>query len=130
MTDTTSRKSTIAAHGEYTTHGIPNGLTSLTPFLAVTSAREAIAFYRDVFGARVVAATEMGGVVVHADLDFGNGRLQLICRSGCQECRDERLLGFDPGAAHRVPVGRDAGGVWRVVLRLQCQADIRGLVTA
>ncbi|MDQ0690707.1 glyoxalase/bleomycin resistance/extradiol dioxygenase family protein [Arthrobacter sp. W4I7] len=77
MTDTTSRKSTIAAHGEHTTHGVPNGLTSLTPFLAVTSAREAIAFYRDVFGARVVAATEMGGVVVHADLDFGNGRLQL-----------------------------------------------------
>lgn len=77
MTDTTSPESTTAAHGEHTTHGIPNGLTSLTPFLSVPNAKEAIAFYRDVFGARVVGETEMGGVVVHAELDFGNGRLQL-----------------------------------------------------
>ncbi|SDX30968.1 PhnB protein [Arthrobacter sp. cf158] len=74
MTDTTS---TEAATGQYTTHGIPNGLTSLTPFLAVPNAKAAIAFYRDVFGARVVGETEMGGVVVHAELDFGNGHLQL-----------------------------------------------------
>lgn len=40
-------------------------------------ATEAIEFYRDVFGARVVDVTEMGGIVVHAELDFGNGRLQL-----------------------------------------------------
>ena len=33
-------------------------------------------FYEQVFGARVVDVTEMNGVVVHADLDFGNGRLQ------------------------------------------------------
>ena len=51
MTDTTSTESTTAAHGEHTTHGIPNGLTSLTPFLAVPNAKAAIAFYRDVFGA-------------------------------------------------------------------------------
>ena len=29
------------------------------------------------FGARVVDATEMGGVVVHAELDLGTGRLQI-----------------------------------------------------
>ena len=62
--------------GEHTTSGAPHGFTSLTPFLAVPGAREAIEFYRDVFGASVVDVTEMGGVVVHADLDFGNGRLQ------------------------------------------------------
>ena len=66
-----------AAHGQHTTHGIPHGLTSLTPFIAVPRARQAIEFYRDVFGARVVDATEIGGVVAHAVLDFGNGRLQL-----------------------------------------------------
>jgi len=65
------------ATGQYTTGGIPHGYTSLTPFLAVPNATEAIAFYRDVFGARVVDVTEMGGVVVHADLDFGQGHLQL-----------------------------------------------------
>lgn len=64
-------------NGRYTTDGTPDGYTSLTPFLAVPDAGRAVEFYRDVFGARVVDVTEMGGVVVHADLDFGNGRLQL-----------------------------------------------------
>ncbi|MCF3139937.1 VOC family protein [Paenarthrobacter sp. AR 02] len=77
MTDTTSTEAATAANGEHTTHGVPKGLTSLTPFLAVSNAKEAIAFYRDVFGTRVVGETEMGGVVVHAELDFGNGHLQL-----------------------------------------------------
>jgi PhnB protein len=77
MTDTTSTQSSTAAHGEHTSHGIPHGSTSLTPFLAVASAREALAFYRDVFGARIISATEFGGAVVHAELDFGQGHLQI-----------------------------------------------------
>lgn len=66
-----------AATGAHTTNGLPHGSSSLTPFLAIPGAKEAIEFYRDVFGARVVDVTEMGGVVVHAELDFGNGHLQL-----------------------------------------------------
>lgn len=72
-----STVNTQGVTGQYTTGGIPHGYTSLTPFLVVPNATEAIAFYRDVFGARVVDVTEMGGVVVHADLDFGQGHLQL-----------------------------------------------------
>jgi len=68
---------TQAVTGDHTTEGVPHGMTSLTPFLAIPRAAEAVEFYRDVFGARVVDVTEFGGVVVHADLDFGNGRLQL-----------------------------------------------------
>ncbi len=63
--------------GEHTTNGTPHGTTSLTPFLAIENAREAVEFYREIFGARLVDATEMGGVLVHADLDFGQGHLQL-----------------------------------------------------
>lgn len=63
--------------GEHTTAGKPHGMTALTPFLAIEGAKEAIGFYRNVFGARVVDVTEIGGVVVHADLDFGDGQLQL-----------------------------------------------------
>lgn len=73
MTD----ENTAGVTGEHTTDGRPNSATSLTPFLAIPRARHAIDFYRDVFGARVVDVTEFGGVVVHADLDFGLGRLQL-----------------------------------------------------
>jgi PhnB protein len=72
MTDTTP-----AATGTHTTNGTPHGATSLTPFLAIPAARGAVDFYRDVFGARVVDVTEMGGIVAHAVLDFGNGLLQL-----------------------------------------------------
>ncbi|WP_347351324.1 VOC family protein [Intrasporangium sp.] len=66
-----------AADGRFTTDGRPHGFTSLTPFLALGDARGAIAFYRDVFGARVVGVTELAGGIAHAELDFGSGRLQL-----------------------------------------------------
>lgn len=77
--NTTSQTMTTprAATGLHTTNGIPHGSTSLTPFLAVRNAKDAIAFYRDVFEARVVDVTELGGVVAHAVLDFGAGQLQL-----------------------------------------------------
>lgn len=66
-----------AANGQYTDNGTPKGASSITPFVAIPGARAAIGFYRDVFGARIVDITEMGGVVVHAVLDFGHGLLQL-----------------------------------------------------
>ncbi|WP_138946382.1 glyoxalase/bleomycin resistance/extradiol dioxygenase family protein [Plantibacter sp. M259] len=67
----------IGISGDHTTDGIPDGSTSLTPFLVVERAMDAIGFYRSVFGARLVDTTEVGGVIVHAELDFGAGRLQL-----------------------------------------------------
>jgi PhnB protein len=70
-------ESTNAATGAHTTDGLPHGATSLTPFLAIPRAGEAVEFYREVFGARLIDATEFGGVIAHADLDFGNGHLQL-----------------------------------------------------
>lgn len=75
--DAMTEELTRAVTGAHTTNGVPHGVTSLTPFLAIPRAGEALAFYRDVFGARVVDTTEFGGVLAHADLDFGNGRLQL-----------------------------------------------------
>ena len=68
--ESTSTEPTQPATGEHTTNGVPHGATSLTPFLAIPRAAEAIEFYRDVFGARLIDATEFGGVVAHADLDF------------------------------------------------------------
>jgi PhnB protein len=61
------------ATGRYTSNGIPNGSTSLTPHIVVTPAEKAMQFYRDVFGARIVDVTRLPGsdVVAHAVLDFG-----------------------------------------------------------
>lgn len=63
--------------GEHTIDGGPRRATSITPFLAIPDARGALEFYRDVYGATVRDATEFGGVVVHATLDFGCGLLQI-----------------------------------------------------
>jgi len=69
--------SITGATGAHTTDGRPNSATSLTPFLVIPGAKEALAFYRDVFGARITDVTEFDGVVVHAGLDFGLGLLQI-----------------------------------------------------
>jgi len=68
---------TTGLTGAHTTDGRPNNATSLTPFLAIPRAADAIEFYREVFGATVIDVTEMGGIVVHADLDLGLGLLQV-----------------------------------------------------
>jgi PhnB protein len=57
---------------------IPEGYTSLTPFLCIDGAAKAIEFYTSVFGAELIEKMDAGdGSVAHAELDFGTGRLQL-----------------------------------------------------
>jgi len=79
MTDTLS---TAPANGAHTVNGTPRSATSLTPFLVVEPAEKAIAFYTEVFDARLVDRTDMPGpdgrtIVAHAVLDLGQGQLQL-----------------------------------------------------
>lgn len=58
--------------------GKPDGYTTLTPFLVCQPAAEALAFYTAVFGASVVSRMDgPDGTVLHAELDFHDGRLQL-----------------------------------------------------
>jgi len=73
---------TVAAHGAHTDHGTPHNATSLTPFIVVRDADQAIRFYEHVFGTHLVDRTDMPGPdgtprVAHAVLDVGNGLLQL-----------------------------------------------------
>jgi PhnB protein len=57
---------------------IPEGYTSLTPFLVIDGAAEAIEFYISVFGATLIEKMDgPNGSIAHAELDFGSGRLQL-----------------------------------------------------
>ena len=71
----------VGATGQYTRNGTPVGYTAITPFIAVNSPAEAISFYEAVFGAKTKSVTDVGDegnkIIVHADLDFGNGFLQL-----------------------------------------------------
>lgn len=57
---------------------LPDGYTSLTPFLCVDGASAAIEFYTSVFGASVVTRNDLpDGKVAHAELQLETGRLQL-----------------------------------------------------
>ena len=70
-------ENTTGVTGAHTTDGRPHGASTLTPFLVIRGAKEALDYYRDVFGARVTDVTEFDGLVVHAGLDFGAGFLQV-----------------------------------------------------
>ena len=72
----TTQKNTPAT-GSHTTNGTPHGYSSITPFLAVADPTAALAFYQEVFGAQLISAFRFGEVVVHAELQFSDGRLQL-----------------------------------------------------
>ncbi|ACQ78382.1 Glyoxalase/bleomycin resistance protein/dioxygenase [Beutenbergia cavernae DSM 12333] len=56
----------------------PAGYSTITPFLCVDGAAAAVAFYTDVFGAHEIArAAAPDGTIAHAELQVGDGRLQL-----------------------------------------------------
>lgn len=67
--------------GTFTNQGTPIGYTTLTPFIVASDPAAAIAFYEAVFGAKAKSVTEFNHdgrqIIVHADIDFGNGVLQL-----------------------------------------------------
>jgi PhnB protein len=57
---------------------IPDGYHSITPYLSIRGATEAIAFYKQAFGAEEIYRLDMpGGKVGHAELQIGNSRIML-----------------------------------------------------
>lgn len=59
-------------------NGRPDGYTTLTPFLVCSPCADALTWYAEVFGAVVTERMDgPGGTVMHAELDLGDGRLQL-----------------------------------------------------
>lgn len=64
-----------AANGNYTSHGLPHGSTSLTPHIVVSPAKGALDLYASVFGAKIGAVHRMGDAIAHADLEFTSGKM-------------------------------------------------------
>lgn len=57
---------------------IPDGYYSLTPYLVIKGAAEAIEYYQKVFGAtETVRMPGPGGRVMHAEVNIGNSMLML-----------------------------------------------------
>ncbi|WP_202619252.1 VOC family protein [Ornithinimicrobium cavernae] len=75
MSTGTSPHTRSRTHTDYQ----PEGYTTLTPFVVVSPAADAITFYQDVFGARTTSRIDSpDGTVLHAELQVGDGRLQLM----------------------------------------------------
>jgi PhnB protein len=66
---------------------IPEGHHGAIPYLTVSNASEAIAFYKAAFGAVEVLCIEHGGKVGHAELEIGEARIML-----CDEFPDHDAL--------------------------------------
>jgi PhnB protein len=59
-------------------HHIPEGYTAVTPYLIVKGAADAIAYYKNVFGAvEVVRMPDPKGRIAHAELKIGGSYMML-----------------------------------------------------
>jgi PhnB protein len=60
-----------------TSSHVPEGLTTVTPYLIVRDPRAAMDFYKNVFGATEMMRHEDGGRVVHAKLRIGGSPVEI-----------------------------------------------------
>lgn len=56
---------------------IPEGYHSVTPYLIVDGAAEALEFYKKAFGATEIMRMPMGDKIGHAEMQIGNSRIML-----------------------------------------------------
>lgn len=78
MSETFKKSSRPTRHTSVMTKPIPDGYTPITPYLVTEGAAKAIDWYTNVFGATVAGRMDgPDGRVAHAELDLGNGRVQL-----------------------------------------------------
>jgi len=83
---------------------IPDGYHSVTPYLTVKHASEAIAFYKKAFGADEMVRMDMpGGKVGHAELKIGDSIVMLADYMPDMPdvvCKEPRALGGTPIGLH------------------------------
>ncbi len=73
---------------------IPAGFHSITPYLIMKGAAEAIRFYQQAFGAIEIGRISMpGGVVGHAELKIGDTRLMLAEEMPAWKNKSPQTLG-------------------------------------
>jgi PhnB protein len=77
---------------------IPEGYHTITPYLVVKGAAQAIDFYKKAFGAKEIFRMDSGGKVMHAELQLGDSRFMLG-----DEHPEMGYVAPQPGA--KVPLG-------------------------
>lgn len=76
---------------------IPEGYHSITPYLCIKGATEAIDFYKKAFGAEeVMRIPGPNGKIGHAEIQIGNSRLMLADEYPEMDFRSPKTLGGSP----------------------------------
>lgn len=83
------------------TKPIPEGYHSITPYLSVQGAAEAIAFYKKAFGAKeVMRMPGPKGKIGHAEIQIGDSRIMLADEFPEMNFRSPRSVGGTPVNIH------------------------------
>jgi PhnB protein len=79
------------------TKPIPNGYHTVTPYLTVDNAKQAIDFYTRAFGAKEITRMDgPQGKISHAELKIGDSMLMLSDEMASNGARSPRSLGGSP----------------------------------
>lgn len=75
---------------------VPDGYTTVTPYLIIRGAAQAIDFYKRAFGAKELYRMEQGGLVRHAELQIGTARIMLGDEMPDRPFKSPQALGGSP----------------------------------
>jgi len=97
-----SVKQPAGKHKKGKVPAIPKGYHSITPYLIVHQAKQAIQFYKDVFNAKEILRMEhpKSGKVTHAELKIGDAKVMLADVCPQMDARSPRDLGGSPVGIH------------------------------
>ena len=80
---------------------IPEGYHSITPYLAIAGAADAIAFYQKAFGAtEVMRMAAPGGKVGHAEVEIGGSRIMVADEHPDMGFLSPKTIGGSPVGLH------------------------------
>jgi PhnB protein len=78
-------------------HHIPEGYTSVTPYLVIDGAADAIEFYKEVFGAEeVMRMPGPGGKIGHAEITIGGSHIMMADEHPEMGHRGPKSIGGTP----------------------------------
>lgn len=72
------------------------GYNSVTPYLIVSNAAQAIEFYQTVFGAKQVKIMDQNGKICHAELKFGDSKIMIADEFPEMDARSPESFGGSP----------------------------------
>ena len=83
------------------TRPIPDGYHSVTPYLIVDRAADALAFYQKAFGAREIMRLDApGGKIGHAEIQIGDSRIMLADEFPDMGSKSPKSVGGSPVSIH------------------------------